>query len=245
MSQHPNPYQAPATTYGYDPIASAAVLDDRLGFIRNTYLHLLGAVGAFVLLEIIIFGLFGQQLEAIVMPIMSSGISWLVVLGVFMGVSFLADRWAHSGASRKTQYAGLGLYVLAEALIFVPLLFIAQRYGGDGTIMSAGIVTMVVFSGLTGVVFLTKADFSFLRYFLWIVGLAALALIVCSLAMGFPLGLWFSVAMVVLAAGCILYQTSNIMHHYRTDQHVSAALALFSSVALLFWYVIQIFMSSE
>ena len=111
--------------------------------------------------------------------------------------------------------------------------------------MSAGIVTMVVFSGLTAVVFLTRADFSFLRYFLWIVGLAAMALIVCSLFMEFALGLWFSVAMVVLAAGCILYQTSNILHHYRTDQHVAASLALFSSVALLFWYVLQIFMSGE
>lgn len=239
-----NPYQSSAN-YGHDPIASAAVLDDRLVFVRNTYLHLFGAVVAFVALEVIIFALFGQQLEEIVMPIMTGGMSWLVVLGVFMGVSFLADRWAHSGASRSTQYAGLGLYVLAEALIFVPLLFIAQRFGGDGTIMSAGIVTMVVFSGLTAVVFLTRADFSFLRYFLWIVGLAAMALIVCSLFMGFALGLWFSVAMVVLAAGCILYQTSNILHHYRTDQHVAASLALFSSVALLFWYVLQIFMSGE
>lgn len=245
MSQYENPYQTPATKFGHDPIASAAALDDRLVFVRNTYVHLMGAIAAFVLIEVIIFGLFGQQLEGIVMPIMSSGISWLVVLGAFMGVSFIADRWAHSGASRKTQYAGLGLYVLAEALIFVPLLFIAQRFGGHGTIMSAGIVTMVVFSGLTGVVFITKADFSFLRYFLWIVGLAAMGLIVCSLVVGFPLGVWFSVAMVVLAAGCILYQTSNIMHHYRTDQHVSASLALFSSVALLFWYVLQIFMASE
>lgn len=244
MSQYENnPYQT-TSTYGHDPIASAAALDDRLVFVRNTYLHVLGAVVAFVALEVIIFTLFGQQLEAIVMPLLG-GMSWLVVLGVFMGVSFIADRWAHSGASRSTQYAGLGLYVVAEALIFVPLLFIAQRFGGDGTIMSAGIVTMVVFSGLTGVVFLTKADFSFLRYFLWIVGLAALALIVCSIVIGFPLGVWFSVAMVVLAAGCILYQTSNIMHHYRTDQHVSASLALFSSVALLFWYVLQIFMSGE
>ena len=47
-------------------------------------------------------------------------------------------------------------------------------------------------------------------------------------------------AMVVLASGYILYDTSNILHHYRTNQHVAAALALFASVALLFWYVIRI-----
>ena len=49
--------------------------------------------------------------------------------------------------------------------------------------------------------------------------------------------------MVVFACGYILYYTSNILHHYRTDQYVAAALALFASVALLFWYVLQIFMS--
>lgn len=49
--------------------------------------------------------------------------------------------------------------------------------------------------------------------------------------------------MVALACGFIIYDTSNIIHHYGTDQHVSAALQLFASVALLFWYVLRIFMS--
>jgi len=62
---------------------------------------------------------------------------------------------------------------------------------------------------------------------------------------GFSLGVWFSGAMVILAGGYILYYTSNVMLHYRTDQYVAAALALFSSVALLFWYVLRIFMSSS
>ena len=57
MSQFENnPYQSSAN-YGHDPIASAAVLDDRLVFVRNTYLHLFGAVVAFVALEVIIFRL--------------------------------------------------------------------------------------------------------------------------------------------------------------------------------------------
>jgi FtsH-binding integral membrane protein len=60
---------------------------------------------------------------------------------------------------------------------------------------------------------------------------------------GFGQGLGFAVGMVALACGFIIYNTSNIMHHYATDQHVSAALELFASVALLFWYVLRIFMS--
>ena len=57
------------------------------------------------------------------------------------------------------------------------------------------------------------------------------------------LGLWFSAAMVVFAGAAILHQTSNIIHHYRPDQHVAASLGLFASVALLFWYVLQVLMS--
>jgi FtsH-binding integral membrane protein len=46
--------------------------------------------------------------------------------------------------------------------------------------------------------------------------------------------------MIAYAAGAILYNTSNVLHHYRPDQHVAASLALFASVALLFWYVLQL-----
>ena len=162
-----------------------------------------------------------------------------------MAVSWVADYWAHHGVSRQMQYVGLSLYVVAEALLFVPLLYIADRFA-PGAIQSAGIVTLTVFGGLTATVFITKADFSFLRLALAIGGFAALALIIVSILFGMPmLGTWFSIAMVVLACGYILYTTSNILHHYRTDQSVAASLALFASVALLFWYVLQLFMSRD
>ena len=60
---------------------------------------------------------------------------------------------------------------------------------------------------------------------------------------GFSLGLIFSSVMVLFAAGSVLYTTSNIMHHYHPKQHVAASLALFSAVALLFWYVLQVLMA--
>jgi FtsH-binding integral membrane protein len=48
--------------------------------------------------------------------------------------------------------------------------------------------------------------------------------------------------MILLASGYILYDTSNVLHHYRTDQYVAASLALFAAVALLFWYVLRLLM---
>lgn len=81
---------------------------------------------------------------------------------------------------------------------------------------------------------------SFLRSILMIGGFIALGVIVASIVFGFSLGMLFAAIMVLFAAGAILYDTSNVLHHYRTDQHVAASLALFASVALLFWYVRQL-----
>ncbi|HMB92817.1 MAG TPA: Bax inhibitor-1 family protein, partial [Rhodothermales bacterium] len=73
--------------------------------------------------------------------------------------------------------------------------------------------------------------------------IVAIVLIVAALLFGFELGTFFSVAMIALAGGAILYDTSNILHHYPEDRYVGAALELFASVALMFWYVLRLFMS--
>lgn len=69
--------------------------------------------------------------------------------------------------------------------------------------------------------------------------------IVGSLAFGFTLGTFFSVAMVAVAGASILYDTSNVLLRYPEDRYVGASLQLFASVALMFWYILRIFMSSR
>jgi FtsH-binding integral membrane protein len=51
--------------------------------------------------------------------------------------------------------------------------------------------------------------------------------------------------MIGLAGAAILYDTSNVLHNFPEDRYVAAALELFASVALLFWYVLRLFMSSR
>ncbi len=220
---------------------SSQSLDDRIGFIRRTYAHLGAAILAFVGLEVAIFssGLAAPMAE------MMLSVNWLLVLGAFMIVGWGADWLAHQETNPAIQYVGLIGYVIAEAVLFVPLLFIAANYSDASVIPAAGLVTGIVFAGLTVFVFVTKKDFSFLRGFLVAAGLAAMAAIAASILFGFGLGVIFSFVMVLLASGYILYQTSNILHHYHTTQHVAASLALFSSVALLFWYILSIFMSRD
>ncbi|MGH7173701.1 MAG: Bax inhibitor-1 family protein, partial [Gemmataceae bacterium] len=105
------------------------------------------------------------------------------------------------------------------------------------------VLTLAVFGGLTLSVFVTKKDYSPLRPILAVGSLIALGVIVAACLVGFNLGLIFSFVMVALMSGYILYYTSQIMLHYRTDQHVAAALALFAAVATLFWYILRIVMA--
>ena len=221
------------------PVA-ALDTDRRATFLTRTYTHLLGAILGFTVLEVM---LFTNGLAEPIARTMLGG-SWLVVLGAFMLVSWLASRAAMNATSLGTQYAALAGFVVAEAIIFVPLLYIANTTA-PGTIQSAALVTMMGFVGLTAVAFSTRKDFSFLGGMMRWLGMMALVLIVASVIFGFELGTWFSVAMVTFAGAAVLYDTSNVLHHFPEDRYVGAAMQLFGSVALMFWYVLRIFLGSR
>ena len=220
---------------------SEAGIDERLQFIRRTYAHLFGAILAFAGVE---FAIFSSGYAQVLTEAMLS-VSWLLVLGVFMGVSWGADWLARSNNPPPLQYLGLAGFVVAEAIIFVPLLYIAASYSSPEVIPAAAVTTLIVFAGLTVGVFVTKKDFSFMRMGLMIAGLVAMGTVAAAIIFGFELGIFFSGAMVLFAACAILYQTSAVMRDYHPSQHVAASLALFSSVALMFWYVLRIFMARD
>jgi len=223
--------------------AADALPDQRASFIRKTYLLLAAAIAAFIVVEGFLFA--SGAAYTITNAIFGrGGIGWLPVLVVFMIVSWISDKWAVSESSTAVQYLGFVVYIVAEALIFVPLIFLSMAYTQDpGVLVKAGVVAGGLFLGITAVVFLTKTDFSFLRSILVIASFAALGLIVASLLFGFTLGNLFSFAMVAFAGTAILYNTSNVLHRFNTNQHVAAALTLFASIVLLFWYILRIFTS--
>ncbi len=236
MSYAENPYQV-----DYGQVAANADANARADFITKTYLHLAGAIAAFVALEAILLNTPG--IENLVQVMVTGRFSWLIVLGLFMVVATIADRWASSATNIGTQYAGLALYIVAQAIITVPLLYIVIARGYADIIPAAALLTGTLFVGLTAIVLFTRKDFSFMRSALMFGGFAALGIIVVASIFQFQPGILFTGAMIALACGYILYDTSNVLHHYRIGQHVAAALALFAAVVLLFWYVIQLLMS--
>lgn len=221
-------------------VVAQARPSERAEFIRKTYTHLAGAVGAFIVVEFLLFqtGIAGFLFQIVA----STRIAWLAFLGGFALLGWFSRGLASKADDVNTQYIGLGIYVVAEAIIFAPLIFMAAIFADPTVIPTAGILTLLLFGGLTAIAFTTRKDFSFLGGILKLAGFVALGLIICSTIFGFTLGLVFSAAMVLFASGAILYDTSNVMHHYSTDQYVAASLELFASVALLFWYVLRIVM---
>ncbi|CAH8284686.1 hypothetical protein EV196_101229 [Mariniflexile fucanivorans] len=217
---------------------------DKVAFYKKTYSHVAGGVLVFILFEYLLL-----QSDAIVnfALSMTQGWRWLIMLGGFMFITNYAERMTLKTPDKNKQYLAYGIYILAEAFIFVPLIYIAAFYmdSGPEILNQAAIVTLALFTGLSAIVFVTKKDFSFLKAGLTVGFFIALGLILAGTLFGFNLGLWFSVAMCVLAAGSILYQTSNLVNKYSDDQYIPAALGLFASLMLLFWYVLSIFMSRD
>jgi FtsH-binding integral membrane protein len=220
-------------------LVSNATDIERASFYKKTYQHLALAVLAFILVETILV----KTVPIEVIAWMLGGrFIWLFIIGLFWLGTTMSNKLAYH-PSKDKQYLGLGLYVILEAVIFLPMIVIATVYAGGDILMQAALTTFFMFAGLTAVVFLTKTDFSFLRTLLIVGGFVALGIIVVGAIFGFNLGLWFSAGMAVLASASILYQTDQIKNNYGTQQYVGASLQLFSSVMLLFWYILRIFMS--
>ena len=211
---------------------------DRSRFITRTYTHLLGAMIGFAAIE---YGLF-QTPFAEQFALFALQGSWLVILGGFILVSWIASHVAHRVESRAAQYLALAGFVTAEAIIFVPMMYMALMFGPE-IIQKAVLVTLGAFVALTAVAMISGRDFSFLRSFLMWGGLVALGVIVMGAVVGFNLGTYFTMGMIGFAGASILYDTSKILRVYPDDRYIAAALELFASIALMLWYVLRLFLS--
>ena len=224
------------------PVSSLAV-EDRSQFIWKCYAHVVGAILALIAVEYYLFS--SGAAEAIAQTMMRSPLG--VVVG-FIGLSWAAGHMAHRLESTAAQYAAFAAFVVLWAVMFVPILGYAIVYGqerGVNIIEDAAVVTVFGCAALIATVMITRKDFSFLRGVMVWGFFIAIGLIAASLLFGFDLGTWFSVGMIGFAGIAVLYDTSNIMHHYPQDKYVAASMALFASIAMMFFYILRLFMSRD
>jgi len=234
-------------------------VSDRVAFLRKTYAHLGVALIAFAAITGGMLKFAPETSLRFSAWAFQGAFNWIIVLLLFMGVGYVAERLARSETSRSLQYVGLGLGVIAYSVLLQPMLWILILKFGDpqalavseggiltgrvgSILMQAIVITLAIFVGLTLTVFLTKKDFSFMRGALAIGSFAALGVILASAIFGFSLGAFFTGAMILLMAGYILYQTSLVMSYFPPTGYVAASLMLFSTVATLFWYVLRLLM---
>lgn len=218
------------------PVSSLSV-DDRSEFIWKCYAHVVVAILAFAGIEAYFFQ--SGIAERIAMPMLQN---WWMVLGAFVLAGWGATHVAHRIESKNAQYAAFAAFIFIEALIFAPMLYIASQMQ-PGIIDSAAGITLLGTVGLVATAMITRRDFSFMRGMLVWGGMLAMVAIIGSMIFGFDLGTWFSVAMIGFAGAAVLYDTSNIMHHYPQEKYVAASMQLFASIAMMFWYILRLLMS--
>jgi FtsH-binding integral membrane protein len=215
----------------------------RAQFLVKVYQHLALAVVAFMAIETVFFAV-GIAEGIYNFLAASGGVAWLLILGGFTIVNMIASRSAHQLGNSGAQYGALFAMAAAQALIFAPFLYYVFNIApSDGTtnVVSAAVVTIVGFAALSAVAMTTRKDLSFLRPILMWGAIVAIGLIVAAVAFNFSLGPLFSVAMIALAGASILYQTQQIIRSYPEWAYVGAAVSLFGSLMMMFWYILQLF----
>jgi len=211
-------------------VVARAEVDERLVFLRKTYLLVLTGLGVATL-----GGYFGAQA---LLPYVTQ-YWWAFFIAYFGG--FFAVR-----AMRKVpglNYVGLFGFTFLCGILLGPLLAYATHLaGGQPTIViQALVITGTAITGLSGYVFVTRKDFSFLGGALAMGSL----ILIGAIVVGFFWSSWnfhlaFSIGGAVLFCGFILYDTSRIMRTHPVDDPVGAALDLFLDFFLLFMYVLRI-----
>ena len=142
-------------------------------------------------------------------------------------------------ASRKPGLNMVALFSFTtfSGLYVGPIVY----YYGTTIALEAFALTALVFGGLTLYVIFSKRDFSFMQGFLFTGLMVVVIGSLLNMFFGSSLAQFMiSGAAVLLFSGFILYDTSNILRYYGTDEHVSATLALYLDILNLFIALLSI-----
>jgi FtsH-binding integral membrane protein len=209
--------------------AAQASLSERMSFIRKVYALFFAAI---------LFGVGGVALGLSFPPLLRFAFEHPIIMLVAMIGGVLAAQAVRH--VRGLNLLALFAFTTFTGVVISPLIAIVGQIN-PGSILTAGVLTVGIFGGLTAYVFISKRDFSFMRGML-MVGLIVVILaglmsfFVASGALGFAV----SAAALLLFSGFVLYDTSNIIRHYPTNEYVSGALALYLDAFNIFLALLRL-----
>lgn len=210
--------------------AAQASVAERLGFVRKVYaLFFLGTL----------FAVGGVALGFMFPPLLIFALQhpWIMLFAMLGGVM---------GAQAVRHVPGVNLLALfgfttLTGVVISPLMALVAQTN-PSSLWQAGLLTVGIFGGLTAYVFVSKRDFSFLRGMI-VTGLIVVILagllnvfLVGSGAFGFAI----AAATLLLFAGFVLYDTSNIIRRYPANEYVAGALSLYLDAFNIFLALVRI-----
>lgn len=221
------------STYGAETAAQASV-EERMGFVRKVYALFFAAT---------LFAIGGVLAGVSIKPLTAFAFEHPIIM-------FIAMIGGVMGAQAVRHVPGLNLAALFgftafTGVVISPLIAIISQIN-PGSILAAGVLTVGIFGGLTAYVFISKRDFSFLR------GMVTVGLIVVILAgvvnifLGSgALGFAVAAATLLLFSGYVLYDTSNIIRRYPTNEYVAGALSLYLDAFNIFLAILRLLNSGR
>ena len=235
FEQQPGWQQPPGAwgSYGVESAAQASV-SERMGFIRKVYALFFAAT---------LFAIGGVLLGLSYDPLLQFAyehpfIMFFIMIGGVMG----AQAVRHVPGLNLAALFG---FTTLTGVVISPLIAVIWRIN-PGSILAAGLLTVGIFGGLTAYVFVSKKDFSFMRGML-MTGLIVVILAgVVNIFLGASaLGFAVAAATLLLFSGFVLYDTSNIIRRYPTNEYVSGALDLYLDAFNIFLALLRILNSSR
>ncbi len=221
-------------SFGMETAARASV-EERMGFVRKVYALFFAAT---------LFAVAGVGVGLAYPPLMMAIIAhpWLSIIALFGGVI---------GAQALRLKPGVNLVALfaftAFTGVFISPLIAIYTQMNQASIWQAGVLTVGIFGGLTAYVFVSKKDFSFMRGMvttgLIVVVLAGLLNVFIVGSSAFAFGI--SCAALLLFSGFVLYDTSNIIRRYPTNEYVAGALDLYLDAFNIFLALLRILNSGR
>jgi modulator of FtsH protease len=155
----------------------------------------------------------------------------LLTLAGYFGLLFLTTRFRNSAIGLVMVFTLTGFMGYTLGPLLNAYLSLAN---GPQLVMTALGGTGVTFLALSGYALVSRNNFSFLGSFLMVGILVAFVAGLAALFMEMPgLALAVSAMFVLLMAGLILYETSNIIHGGETN-YVMATVTLYVSIYNLF-----------